>query len=442
MSGRLTYHCSFGEAVMVSTDAPVVHPSTASRPFLLRWVEGLIANEWAAAGLIFLVTRLIALVGMLSGFVGLVAAEPERNKGWLIELALMWDGAWYGGIALDHYAYSPTAEGGTNVAFAPLYPFLIRALSEVLRFSTFGWNWGHPTWGSLVVAGLLISNISFFFALVFLQKLLIPRLGRMGAALVALGLAALPLAFFFSAFYTEGLFLMLVLAALLVARSDWRAKWLCAGLLGMLATLDRFAGALLLPVLLVEYMSQIGWRPRKLRPDVLWTGLVGVGVAIYLGFLWWRFGTPFALNDSMLKGWNHKASFFPETYRQGTVMLVNSLTGAVPPSEDMVLHWGRGSRLFMMLDLATPLVLAVGAFLARKKLLASEWTWLVLGIIYPLSTNITLSVARYMLPLWPGLIWLGTLKRGHRWIGVLVIGASLALLFWCSRIYGRAGWIG
>jgi hypothetical protein len=422
---------------------------TSLRTTLSAWTSGLLSNTWATAALIFIVTRAFALAGAFAGGQTVLVLEPERTKSGFAEVALMWDAAWYATIAQDFYSYAPTADGGTNVAFAPLYPFLVRALSEVLNLVTFGWNWGDDQYGSTIAAGLIISNASFFVALALLMRLLAPRVGKVGAAVVALALASLPLAFFFSAMYTEGLFLLLVVASLLVARSDWQWKWLCAGLLGMLASLDRFTGILLLPVLGIEYLSQVGWRPRKIRPDVLWLALVPLGVGIYVLFLWWRFDNPFALNDSMLKGWNHKESFFLATYWESAVQLWQSVSGTFPPAtegvpgySDPVLYYGHGSRMYLVLDLAMPIVLLAGAFLARKKLLASEWTWLALGIIYPLSTNITFSLARYMLPLWPGLIWLATLKKPAKWLLVPWVLFSLALMAWCAYWYGSARWIG
>ena len=122
----------------------------------------------------------------------------------------MWDSAHYATIAQQHYTYDPAAPGGSNVAFAPLFPFLIWLLSFVLSTVTFGWDWGNAQWGTTVASGLLISNVSFYVALVLLIKLLTPRLGVRRAGLVALMLASLPLSFFFSAMYTEGLFLLLV----------------------------------------------------------------------------------------------------------------------------------------------------------------------------------------------------------------------------------------
>src|SRR3954451_22962135 len=263
-----------------SPTAPSRTRRTAGRPFPV-FLTGLLANDWALAALIFTVTRLVALAGAYSGVSKLSLAEPARNKGWLAELALMWDSAWYATIARQGYTWHPGAEGGTNVAFAPLYPFLLRVVSTLLDWVTLGWDWGNRTYGSLIAAGLLISNISFFVALVLLVRLLAPRIGRPGAALVALALASLPLSFFFSALYTEGPFLLLVLASLTRARSDRSLKWPAAAALGVLASLLKFAGVLLLPILLVEYLSQCNWNLRRVRFDVLWLGIIPVGMAIY-----------------------------------------------------------------------------------------------------------------------------------------------------------------
>jgi hypothetical protein len=209
-----------------------------------------------------------------------------------------------------------------------------------------------------------------------------------------------------------------------------------------MASLDRFAGLGLFPVLLVEYMSQREWRWRKIRLDIAWTGLVPAGVGIYALFLWMRFGSPSVLAETMQRGWNHKGSFFLTTYWESLSQLWQSLMGAFPPGSDPVLYYGQGNRLYIFLDLSIPVLLLMGGFIARKHLRASEWVWLVFGIVYPLSTNITFSLARYVLPLWPGLVWLGLPNRVVRVFAVVWIAVSLVLMAWGSSIYGNAKWIG
>lgn len=409
-------------------------------------VSRMLQNDWVLAAWIFLVTRSVALIGAYMGVNQIIAQEPERSKGWLVELGLMWDAGWYVTTGQEGYNWYPHAEGGTNVAFPPLLPALLSAFSHLLRWLSFGWDWGNTQYGSWVAAGLLISNVSFFVALALLIKFLAPRLGRQGAGIVTLALASLPLSLFFSAIYTEALFLLLVVGAFLVSRSDWPNKWLAASALGLLAGLLKFAGVLLAPVLFVEYLSQCGWNLRKLRMDVLWLCLVPLGIPLYMAYLGLRFGNPMAFSDSEYKGWGHQSSWPWTTYWDDAfVLLWRSVTGAVKPENDWILLHGSGNRLFSFLDVLVPPLMLVGAFIARKKLLASEWAWLLLGILFPLSSGTSNSLARYMLPLWPGLIWLGTLDRfgkAGRALQILWILVSLALLMWCASIYGSARWIG
>jgi hypothetical protein len=403
----------------------------------------LLANDWASAALIFFVTRSFALLGAYVGVTDAVQKAPERNKGWVAELALNWDAAWYVVTSQQGYSWDPSVQAASNIAFPPLMPALLSALANFIRWISFGWNWGNDQYGTWVVAGFLISNVSFYVALVLLIRTFTERLGRRNAVFAVFAFASFPLAFFFSAIYTEGLFLLLALGAWLVSRTGWQHKWLAASALGLLAVLLKFAGILLAPVLLVEYMSQHGWRLRKIRFDILWLALIPAGIVFYMLYLWWRFSDPTAFLDAQSDGWYHRASFFLTTYWEDAIVRTwKSITGQFIGHYDFVQDHGSGNVHYALFDALLPILLLVGAFIARKKLYAAEWAWLILGIIYPLSAGHTNSLARYMLPLWPGMLWLGMLGRRGRWPGVLLILAWLAMLAWCAGLYANAVWIG
>ncbi|HST03197.1 MAG TPA: hypothetical protein VLQ48_00500, partial [Chloroflexia bacterium] len=108
---------------ITSTSAPQLNDvqSSFESAHTTSRVENLLArivsNAWVSAALIFVVTRGIALAGAYSGVSYITSLEPARNKGWLAELALMWDAAWYANIAANFYHYDPGAPGGTDVAF-------------------------------------------------------------------------------------------------------------------------------------------------------------------------------------------------------------------------------------------------------------------------------------------------------------------------------------
>lgn len=191
-----------------------------------------------------------------------------------------WDSVWYLTIAQHGYGHDLG-----RAAFFPLYPMLMRWLGVVV--------------GSDLVAGILISLVSFAVALVLLYRLAALELGQQVARVAVLLLAFSPLAYVFSAVYSESLFLALSLGCLLRARSgDWRS----AGLLGGLAAAERATGiALLVPLALMFLYGPRGdvlpasWeRPpglRRLLPRyrlsarLAWLLLVPAGLGAFLGGL-------------------------------------------------------------------------------------------------------------------------------------------------------------
>ncbi|HUY11873.1 MAG TPA: mannosyltransferase family protein, partial [Candidatus Dormibacteraeota bacterium] len=103
-----------------------------------------------------------------------------------------WDAVHYLNIATRGYQ-------GTEMAFFPLFPMMIRALGVLV--------------GNHLIAGLLISNACFFFGLLFLYKLLEREFDRTVARRAIFYISIFPSAVFFSAVYTESLFFMLTVAA-------------------------------------------------------------------------------------------------------------------------------------------------------------------------------------------------------------------------------------
>jgi Gpi18-like mannosyltransferase len=100
---------------------------------------------------------------------------------------------------------------------------------------------------------LFIAWFSHFLALYFFYKLIILDWKEKIAKRSILYLLFFPTAFFFSMFYTESLFLFLILASFFFARSK---KWLLAGIFGGLATVTRLTGIFLLPAFLTELKQQ------------------------------------------------------------------------------------------------------------------------------------------------------------------------------------------
>jgi hypothetical protein len=175
--------------------------------------------------------------------------------------AARWDSVWYLAIAADGYAGSEA-----RPAFFPLFPLLADLAGLPL--------------GSALLGGLLVSAACLGGALYLLGRLTALELGP-DAARHAVWLTALfPMAFFHSAVYAEGLFLLLSVGAVYAARRD---LWAWAGVLGGLATATRSAGVVLLVALAALHLRA---HPRPTR-EAAWLALVPLGLAAFCAWLWW-----------------------------------------------------------------------------------------------------------------------------------------------------------
>jgi hypothetical protein len=197
------------------------------------WVDA--AVIWALTRAVFLVLTFLVpdLFGRAGGASASLAAALDR---WVAQ-----DGA--------HFAYI-AAHGYTDywrTAFWPAYPALMHAFGPL-----FGGDYG--------LAGMAITNVAFFGALVALRRLAERELDADAGRRAALYLAVFPTAFYFFAPYSEAVFLFLGISSFAAMRER---RWLLAGLLGCAATLTRSAGVLLVVPFAVEFYY--AWRAGAAR---------------------------------------------------------------------------------------------------------------------------------------------------------------------------------
>jgi hypothetical protein len=190
-----------------------------------------------------------------------------------------WDGWYYLGIVRDGYQADPVSGAYSNIAFAPLYPMLVRLLS-------------FPIKGSEGIVAILVSNVAFLIALGLLVRLGTPYLGRRRATMAAGLLVIYPFASVFAMAYTESLFLLLMVAAFLAAERGHRA-W--AGIFLALTVLCRLQGIALILPLGIVMLRQDGWRP---RPSLGWLLLGPLAGAAFLLYIATITGTPTAFLDA------------------------------------------------------------------------------------------------------------------------------------------------
>jgi mannosyltransferase PIG-V len=320
-----------------------------------------------------------------------------------------WDSVWYLAIANDGYP----ADDPRRAAFFPLYPLLVRAANAVV--------------GSPIVAGTLVSLACFGIALVLLHRLTALELGAPAARATVWAIALFPGAVFFSAVYSEALYLALSVGCLYAARTG---RWAWAGAAGALGAATRSAGVLLVVPLAILWLARGERRPR----DAAWIALVPAGLAGFCATLALGGGdalAPFHAQDIWFR---HFAGPFVGVW-DGTRAAWSGLHHLDDPASraDVV--------LFGFLVAAVPLVVgtlrrlppAYGAYVLAA---------LALPLSYPVGPQPLMSLPRFLAVLFPLFMWLGAwLSEGGRGRRVAVLGPSAAGLAVVTAVFATWHWV-
>jgi hypothetical protein len=247
--------------------------AAAPVPLLDRWRAGaraLAADFRLDAGLvaIFVASRVVVVFAALVAEY-LIPRNPGLNPGAdgpILRSLTSWDGWYYLGIVANGYQADPVAGAYSNVAFPPLYPAIVKALSLPI-----------PAYAGVVA--IVVSNVAFLLALGLMVRLGTRYIGRRRASLAAGLLVIYPFASAFAMAYTESLFLLVMLAAFLAAERGHRA-W--AGIFFALTVACRLQGAVLILPLAILMLRQDGWRPKA---SMLWLGLGPLAAVAFLVYI-------------------------------------------------------------------------------------------------------------------------------------------------------------
>ena len=227
-----------------------------------------------------LIPYLISRFGILcAGVLALSFGQVRSGNTWRIpshawvDMWARWDSAYYLEIATQGYRY--VAGQHSSVAFFPLYPMLMRVVAC-----------GSQDLVTLVIVGWLISNVSTVLALVYMYRLITLDAPERTARRTIWCLLFFPTSFFFSMVYTEGLFLLLTVAAFYCAR---RQQWGAACIWGGLSAATRSIGVFLVLPLAYEWWLQ---RRTSARLSWLYLLLVPCGLGGYMLYLYTAFGDP------------------------------------------------------------------------------------------------------------------------------------------------------
>lgn len=221
----------------------------------MQWYEALkqVFPIYLATHLAFFVITCLSVLFLLKDF-----SWPALRTSTLWHSWDHWDSSIF--VAIAKYGYTKTE----RTAFFPLYPLLERGLMYV-------------THNNPLIAGLLISNLTGLGIFVVLYRLVREDFNSAQAERVVVYLALFPTAFFLSSGYNEALFIFLTILTFYQLRhGNW---W--AGFFGLLASLTRSAGMLLVVPFCYEYLRQHQFQLKTLRLNASAGILIPGGVALF-----------------------------------------------------------------------------------------------------------------------------------------------------------------
>ncbi|MER5848779.1 glycosyltransferase family 39 protein [Streptomyces sp. NPDC002012] len=295
-----------------------------------------------------------------------------------------WDGWWYQQIAVHGYdprlvpipgATGPITLEGNSAAFFPLYPALMRLVSELTGLGVYG-------------AGLLVSVVASLAAALGIYAIT-ERLGGRRAGLAAAGLWAVwPGSGVEWAVYSDSLYVALAVWACHAVLSR---RWLTAGLLTCVAGLNRPTAVALIAAVAVAALLAL-YRPRDgiLRP-VAAMAVAPLGLLAYLGWVGHQMGDYGGYFRLQSDAWAHEWDYGRHT--------LDVLTSVPVGHFDYLSAWPFADLIGVGVVL---LALALLSLLIRLRPPAVLMVYTVLTLVLVLgSQQIFGNVSRYLLPLFP-----------------------------------------
>jgi len=367
----------------------------------------------------FVAWRVLLVVVVFLAIVLLPAQEDFLGGGRAIYESHPWIWGW---INFDGEHYLSIARFGykpLTYFFFPLYPLLVRMFAVFL---------GGEFW-SFAAGGLIFSNLFFLGALLGFVKVM-RRLKMESGVVYALALLLLfPTSFYFAAFYTESLFLFLVVWCFYFALGR---NWIACGVVGLLATATRVVGLAIFPAILWEWWRSGGVKRRD------WGGFLSVmlaplGLAVYMYYLHIVTGDPLEfLHNVGIYGEQRSASIvlLPRVFYRYFFKIIPSLS----------LYWP--TLYVTFLEIVTGSLFLLVTILGFGRLRMSLWIYMVLAYLVPTFSGSFSSFPRYALVLFPGFILMGEylerMPRVVKWVVFVTVFCGLCL---ACGMFIRGYWI-
>ncbi|MEX1158489.1 MAG: mannosyltransferase family protein [Thermomicrobiales bacterium] len=387
--------------VLVGRGEPSRTPERVS-PLVLAGIAGIVA-VWRLAILAY--SYALDQVGYMT--CGVLVPQPWNYSA-------CWDTASYQQIAANGYTYTP--DEPSTIAFFPMYALLMRWANDLL-----------PGPGD-VKAGVILNFFALILGAIYVF-LLVRRDFNETIAWRTIGFLLLfPSAFFFSAAYSEAIFLLSVAGSLYHAR---HGQWVRAGLFAAFGSATKLAGVVLIVPLVVEALSQRAWtRPRPY--SLAGITIAPMGAMAYFAWLHIEYG-------SYRTFFNAQQNWVRESFSPVFLMGIQRLTG---DTSDALLFYPPTITpipgAWIMIDTTlVALFLAAGVYLWLRVRPSYGALVIAPSLLFGLSGN-PQSLNRYLLVLFPVYILLAQIRSEAIRIAITIafgLGLAMTAFFFMNQMW-------
>lgn len=262
--------------------------------------------------------------------------------------------------------------------------------------------------------------------MIFLYKLTELEFDSASASRAVFYIAAFPTSFFFTAVYTESVFLFFTVSTMYFAR---RRLWAWAAVFGLLCAASRIVGVVIWGVVGLEWLASHGWTLSTIHTRAAWANLfkalrtdwfgllqiclIPLGLLSYMLFLYVQFDDPMAFSTTQSAWGREMLGPFVIIWRDLTGLLGgNFLSGDI---------WWH-----VILDLSAYFAVIGVAVAMWRRLGASYALYALISIVVP-SMSGTGSLSRYALVIFPFFMMLGYWGR-RPWLDRTLIVTFSVLL--------------
>ncbi len=368
-----------------------------------RSILGLTASDRSVAAMVLVIKALVLVFGAMAFQAG--NGERVRTLTHLLSIWNRWDGPQY--LLIAQHGYAASGDQRLALAFFPLYPWLIRLTTIVVR--------------DAVLGAFLVSTVASVAASVMLARLVAIDYPRHLARRAVWFLFIFPTSYFLHIDYSESLFLALVLTSFVAAR---RERWMWAGLVGAFAALARPNGILLFFALGADALWEL-WETRRFNWRWLWVGLVPMGFAVYLLVNYRITGDPLAFLSVQREHWSHT--------------LVTPWS-SIRVNLDIARDWDPSQAAMIGTQVLFYLAVGLAGTIAAVFLLRPSYAvWMALNWLFFSTQSWDISAPRYTLMMFPLFLSIAMLARKRYWDTAITVWSLLWLGLFASE-FVRGHW--